>query len=154
MKTQILSVDDFQPYDDEKECRRRTYTNGKAMVFVWPKGETVLDNLQNRRSRPSSEWKKIIHDTVAIKLESDPNKMKLLWDQKLGCDCGCSPGFAVYGFTDKKSNDYRMTVPYKMQAHLPWWASKSRFALHIYIGTEDTDNLICDIRSDYFPEVW
>jgi hypothetical protein len=68
----------------------------EAHVHVWPKGESVLDNLMNRRNRPYTDWKKFLIPVMAEGLKkagfevTDPH-----WNQRLGCSCPCSPGFKM-----------------------------------------------------------
>lgn len=69
----------------------------KARIYVWPKGESVLENLQNRRSRPIRTYRQALLPALAIETgipmkELDPS---LKWSQKAGCKCGCSPGFIL-----------------------------------------------------------
>lgn len=66
----------------------------KARVYIFPKGESVWDNLMNRHSRPATVYKKevIPHVLTAMGLASDT---KVRWSQTAGCGCGCSPGFII-----------------------------------------------------------
>jgi len=61
-------------------------------VFIFPKNESILENLVNRRSRPYHEWKEAVMDEVR---EILGDNVKLRWSQKCGCACGCSPGFTT-----------------------------------------------------------
>lgn len=66
---------------------RRYYSNSK--VYVFESGESILDNLENRRSRPSKAYREFV-------LQAHPElEGKIRWSQKAGCSCGCSPGFLV-----------------------------------------------------------
>jgi hypothetical protein len=72
------------------------------------KGETVIENLQERRRRPHNEWRKLFPEIIKY-LEGDAEFAKLQewerdaivaslngkqgWRQKAGCPCGCSPAF-------------------------------------------------------------
>jgi hypothetical protein len=69
-------------------------------LYIWPEGESVIDNLFNRRNRPSNAWKKEIIPAIMAKLqEVDPQIYERVkgekwgWRQKCGCSCPCSPGF-------------------------------------------------------------
>lgn len=72
----------------------RTTTNPRrrdavSKIYVFTKGESVLENLQNRRERPHTVYRKMI-------LEQYPElKGRIGWRQNAGCGCGCSPGFVV-----------------------------------------------------------
>ncbi len=73
---------------------RRLDSRSKTRIFVWPQGENIMDNLENRRQRPAKLWKPFAVAAAAaagIKFES------IGWSQKAGCSCGCSPGFVVKG---------------------------------------------------------
>jgi len=72
----------------------RLQSRSKTRVFVWPKGESIMENLQNRRNRPHAAMKPFaLKAAEALGVAVD----KLGWSQKAGCDCGCSPGFVVQG---------------------------------------------------------
>ena len=91
MKLKIDTVK-FMPRNP-KNCDRRGW-NASLRVYVWPQGETVIDNLSNRHSRPIKEFKAIAVEALkreGIAFES------IRWSQKAGCACGCSPGVIVEG---------------------------------------------------------
>lgn len=68
---------------------RMSEYNSNTRIYVWPKGESILENLENRHSRPRVEWKREI-------LRLFPELVgKLRWSQYAGCSCPCSPGFIV-----------------------------------------------------------
>ena len=72
----------------------RINSRSKTRVYVWPKGETLLENLQNRHNRPYVAMKPFaLKAAEALSVVVD----KLGWSQKAGCSCGCSPGFVVQG---------------------------------------------------------
>ena len=64
----------------------------RARVYVDLDGESVLENLQNRRDRPYNVYKKEVLPTM-LRLLGLPVATKLSWSQKAGCSCPCSPGF-------------------------------------------------------------
>ena len=78
--------------DSYKQSRKR-----RTIVHVWPEGESILDNLNNRRSRPVKLFRKAVEDAFDT-LGVDKSNVKLSWRQKAGCNCGCSPGFIVDGW--------------------------------------------------------
>ena len=67
---------------------------GKGRLFVFPVGETFIENLQNRHDQPSSVYRKEVLPIVARKI------MHMIpiqghWSQMAGCKCPCSPGFVL-----------------------------------------------------------
>lgn len=65
-----------------------------SIIYIWPKGETLLENLQNRRSRPIKEWRKEVIPQVLAQAGL-PANTKVSFRQKAGCPCGCSPGWIL-----------------------------------------------------------
>lgn len=87
------------------QVRTTNKYSSKTKVHFFPSGENLLENLQNRRSRPYTEYrKKLLPQVVDILKElHDINltNSKFNWSQKAGCSCGCSPAFLVsnsYGY--------------------------------------------------------
>jgi hypothetical protein len=68
---------------------------GKTLprVFVYPEGETILENLFARRQRPYSVYRREILPEVWDQL--GVSNAKVRWSQYAGCTCPCSPGFVV-----------------------------------------------------------
>lgn len=64
----------------------------RARVYVDLDGESVLENMQNRRERPYNVYKTEVLPTL-FRLLGIPAATKLSWSQKAGCSCPCSPGF-------------------------------------------------------------
>ena len=69
-------------------------------LYVWVEDESVLENLQNRRNRPHTFYKKEIIPLIMEKLATlfpdiydQVKDEKWGWRQKCGCSCPCSPGF-------------------------------------------------------------
>ena len=69
-------------------------------MYIWTEGETVMENLIHRKSRPHTFYKKEIIPLIMKKLQeqfpeiySVVEKEKWGWRQKCGCSCPCSPGF-------------------------------------------------------------
>lgn len=67
-------------------------------LYVFVNSENILQNLENRHQRPYTTWKHELLPNVARAIEQQMG-LKMLskrsWRQKLGCACGCSPGFDV-----------------------------------------------------------
>ena len=66
----------------------------KSVLYFFPVGETIIDNLAMRRKRPIKEFRALIPEVcAAVGLNMADHKFS--WSQKAGCSCGCSPGFVV-----------------------------------------------------------
>lgn len=68
--------------------------DAKTRIYLWPKGETIIDNLERRHSRPYDFYRTLLPQ-VFDQLGLSENPPKVHWSQKAGCSCGCSPGFIV-----------------------------------------------------------
>lgn len=79
----------------------------RPRIHIFPEGESLIDNLINRRSRPIKEFRAMAKQALES-LDIDHSKLDIKWSQKAGCSCGCSPGFIVEGFAQKlhRSNLY------------------------------------------------
>lgn len=84
MRTTKIDVRDAEPRERYK----------KARVYIFIKNENIIDNLQNRHSRPYDQYRKEVMPKVLKKMKL-PKDTKFFWSQKAGCGCGCSPGFVI-----------------------------------------------------------
>lgn len=66
------------------------WSTTKSRLFLWVEDEDVFENLQNRRDRLVTEYKKLLAPVFQM---LGVNKAR--WSQKAGCSCGCSPGFIL-----------------------------------------------------------
>jgi hypothetical protein len=66
----------------------------KTRVYIWPEGETIFENLSNRKSRPNAEYRKQVMGDV-LEHMGLPSNTKIRWSQYAGCSCPCSPGFII-----------------------------------------------------------
>ena len=64
----------------------------KLRVYLFPKRETLLENLAERRNRCRSVWRKI---ALQVMDKHGYTNTKMVFSQTAGCQCGCSPGFIV-----------------------------------------------------------
>lgn len=71
--------------------------DAKPRLYVSTPGETLLDNLVNRTSRPHTVWAAYLKD--AMRQLELPGTIR--WSQKAGCSCPCSPGFILTDGPDK-----------------------------------------------------
>jgi hypothetical protein len=94
-----IEITKLTVYEDYKRSGEPYRNQNK--IYVWTEGETILENLVNRRSRPHTIYKKEVIPLIMKMLEtSNPevyNRLKDTawgWRQKCGCSmCPCSPGF-------------------------------------------------------------
>ena len=78
----------------------------KTRIYVWPDNESIIDNINKRRERPYTVYKKEIIPQVLAKYGWSLTT-KIRWSQKAGCPCGCSPGFIV---SDHYGEDIHVTI--------------------------------------------
>jgi hypothetical protein len=107
----------YDSYDSYAKRYRRTEAGERPTdpmrVFISFKGETILDNLNNRVSRPHNQLKPIVE--AALFLEGIEHT-KIRWSQKAGCRmCPCSPGFIVEGTSFENRRDFYLTVEDKTE---------------------------------------
>lgn len=74
---------------------RAPWRKSKVRVFVFPAGETLLDNLViGRLSRPVAAYRTALPAIFAAAGIDQGTKAR--WDQHAGCSmCPCSPGFVL-----------------------------------------------------------
>jgi hypothetical protein len=87
MKLETVKIDVRDVADHKRRWK-------PSRVYIFPQGETLLDNLQNRRSRPYNEYRKQVMPAV-IRALGLPAGTRVKWSQYAGCSCPCSPGFVV-----------------------------------------------------------
>jgi len=78
------------------EATRAAYKEMRqaARVYIFPKGETIWQNLENRRQRPHTTFRKEVMPAVLAEMGL-PANTKIRWSQYAGCSCPCSPGFII-----------------------------------------------------------
>lgn len=81
------------------EPKRRT-----PHLYVFPTGESIVENLMNRRERPYKKWYPLIPQILkkAGFSQEEIQAINPSWSQKCGCSCGCSPGFKLNGSSEMK----------------------------------------------------
>jgi hypothetical protein len=85
----------------ERTPSGRSYEKG--VIYFFPQGENLADNLINRRNRPYEVYKTHL-DQVLAEAKKNPafpqnvTAADFVWRQNAGCECGCSPGFIKKGF--------------------------------------------------------
>lgn len=73
--------------------KKRAFSS-KSRIYVWPQGETLIENLENRRTRPKTYYRKEVLPKV-FEMLNMPSDTKVRWSQYAGCKCPCSPGFII-----------------------------------------------------------
>lgn len=89
------------------------------VIYVWEEGESVLENLMNRRSRPAKLYKKHVLIPGLKELGYTDQEMEVIvknahWSQRAGCNCGCSPGFLTQGM---KKGEAHITFKAVLELH-------------------------------------
>lgn len=85
-----LVLEGVTAYDDGEPRSTRKFT--VVRVHIDLQGESLLEDLMNRHTRPYQLYRKNLNEFLASH-EITPKKIN--WRQDLACSCGCSPGFAV-----------------------------------------------------------
>jgi hypothetical protein len=80
----------------------------KTIIYFQPVGETLLANLENRKTRPYNEYRKLLPE-VFKRLGWAPSA-KVKWAQRAGCPCPCSPGFVIDGNENFYQNDVIQSI--------------------------------------------
>ena len=112
MKFEIINLKaEYEPY----HTRKNEPYKASNKLYIWPEGETIMENLFNRHDRPSKVWKEVVIPAVLSKLqEVNPTAFEAVkgeewgWRQKCGCTCPCSPGFV-----GKKGGQYYISATVK-----------------------------------------
>lgn len=98
MKFRIKSVSAKQEYYSQRKGEPH---RDKNKCYIWTSGESLMENLMNRHSRPYKYYQErvlpAILEEVTIKYPEykiNPGAKGWGWRQKCGCgSCPCSPGF-------------------------------------------------------------
>ena len=95
---------------DESARRKGEPFKYNNKIYIWPEGESTIENLINRKSRPYKFYKENVIPLIMEKIkEQYPEHYTSLsfdtwrWSQKCGCSmCPCSPGFVGHktGYRD------------------------------------------------------
>ncbi len=87
-----------EDYDEDEDGNRVNVSHklSNPRIYVFPTGETIIDNLERRCNRPADEWLALILPVIHEKWP-ELNVRYITWNQHAGCTCPCSPGFIVDG---------------------------------------------------------
>lgn len=75
------------------EGNRRAEFHKADRIYLFPTGESMIDQLVTRNFRPIAEWRKLLPRIFAEL--GIPEGTKARWSQRAGCSCPCSPGFIL-----------------------------------------------------------
>jgi len=96
MKISKIQLNSESPYKRSGEPKKNF-----DKIYIWIENETIWENMNNRRNRPHTTYKKEILPKLMEHLEMNFPKVyehlknvKWGWSQSCGCSmCPCSPGF-------------------------------------------------------------
>lgn len=64
----------------------------RSGVFFFIENEKLSENLENRKTRSYTEYKKLLPEVLK---RAGLQSQEANWSQKAGCTCPCSPGFLL-----------------------------------------------------------
>ena len=89
---------------------KRSTKRTQPRIYVYPENESVYENFFNRRVRPVSVMKQVALKALRDR-GFDIEAADIVWQQKAGCTCGCSPAFVL----TRKFVDWKDWHPCKYQ---------------------------------------
>jgi hypothetical protein len=91
--------------------RKERSQHWHGRIHISLDGETILENLRDRRRRPYTLYRKHI---LPLLREQFPEiaDYRINWSQRAGCWCGCSPAFVIRPPADRPymNFDYDLLV--------------------------------------------
>ena len=113
MKITEVQLNSESPYKRSGEPKRY-----HDKIYIWIENESILENMNNRRNRPYTTYKKEILPKLMEYLEMNFPKVhkhlkdvKWGWNQNCGCSmCPCSPGFIGDVIRDNEVLDIHITI--------------------------------------------
>jgi hypothetical protein len=101
----------------------------RPAVYFFLDGENLMQNLQDRRSRPYDLFKQVL-DKALIEAGQACRGTDLSWSQYAGCTCPCSPGFIAKegGLTANVYVTYKMEEGEMPEAHVTYSARRLEYA--------------------------
>lgn len=100
-KMPVNDIELKDPYIKLKINEVKLIDNGKyrkMRIYIFREGETLLQNILQRYTRPYDFYKKEVIPKIKDQLKEegiDLDTLKISWNQYAGCSCGCSPGFIL-----------------------------------------------------------
>jgi hypothetical protein len=96
----MITIKDISVKVESYHVRRAEPLKRRNKMYIHPT-ETILENLENRRSRPYTTWKKeiipLVMEWLKINMPNHYDELKDSkwgWNRNCGCSmCPCSPGF-------------------------------------------------------------
>ena len=86
-----MHISDLNVQDADTRGKNKSIN---SRIYIWPKGESLINNIENRRQRPYTVYRKEVIPAVLEKMGL-PKDTKVRWSQFAGCSCPCSPGFII-----------------------------------------------------------
>ena len=98
MEIKVKKIDIRRQDDKPSRTQRGRFRTEKSKIYIFIEKETIIENLVNRRSRPVTEYRKLLPEILkAFEEKTGYKPEKVSWSQRAGCPCGCSPGFIIQG---------------------------------------------------------
>lgn len=101
------------------KVRTQTHTDKRyhhSRIYFLINGESLVENLLNRRSRPTKLYRRLLNKVYTQLREQgeilpqDQNPQDVKWSQTAGCSCGCSPGFIMRDCWRLKNKDIYVSI--------------------------------------------
>lgn len=68
----------------------------RSIIYIIINSPTVMKEIQDKKDKYQNVFRKEVLPTVFQKAKM-PLDTKVVWSDKAGCSCGCSPGFLITG---------------------------------------------------------
>lgn len=68
----------------------------RSIIYFIINGPTVMQEINEKKGKYYNVFRKEVLPTVFKKAKL-PLDTKVIWSDKAGCSCGCSPGFLITG---------------------------------------------------------
>jgi hypothetical protein len=68
----------------------------RSIIYIFINSPTVMKEIQAKTDKYQNVFRKEVLPTVFQKSKL-PLDTKVVWSDKAGCSCGCSPGFLITG---------------------------------------------------------
>ena len=69
----------------------------RSIIYIFINSPTVMKEIQEKKDKYQNVIRKEVLPTVFKKAKM-PLNTRVIWSDKAGCSCGCSPGFLITGY--------------------------------------------------------